>query len=274
MRTNSPLVSFTRLVKQALTIGALAGLFFVQPAAATIVQFQTPLGEIEVNLYDKTTPDTVANFLSYVSAGAYTNTIIHRSVSGFMVQGGGYTYSGSLPPTAITQKAAIKNEPIYSNLRGTIAMAKVGTDANSATNQWFFNLADNSANLDLQNSGFTVFGQVTGNGMQVIDAIAALNRFNMGGAFNTIPLRNYTSDDAVANVPVTGEHFMLISAVVVLDANPDTAANLNPTKNTLINAKQESGGDSGGSSNLLSLLLLGCLALSAKKITVRSFIKV
>ena len=266
MRSDRFLVSVPSLVKQVLsqviTLGTMVGMLFMQSANATTVQFQTPLGEIEVNLYDKTTPETVANFLRYVNAGAYSNTIIHRSESGFIVQGGGYSYTGNLPPTPIAQNTAVKNEPVYSNLRGTIAMAKLGTDANSATNQWFFNLADNSANLDIQNGGFTVFGQVTGNGMAVIDAMAALNRFNMGGVFDAIPLRNYTATDSVNNVPVTDEHLMLITSVVVLDASPDTAANLSPTRNTLINAQPDtsgSGGGGGGSTGLIYLLLLSFL---------------
>ena len=61
----------------------------------------------------------------------------------------------------ITTKPAVINEPVYSNVKGTIAMAKQGGNENSATSQWFFNMSDNSQNLDLQNGGFTVFGQIT-----------------------------------------------------------------------------------------------------------------
>jgi cyclophilin family peptidyl-prolyl cis-trans isomerase len=237
-------------------------------ASATTVQFQTPLGDFEVNLFDKTTPKTVENFLAYVNANAYTNTIIHRSVSGFVVQGGGFKYTGELPLVGITQNAKVTNEPVYSNVRGTIAMAKLGSDANSATNQWFFNLANNSANLDKQNGGFTVFGQVTGNGMAIVDAIAALNRFNMGSPFDTIPLRNYTAADNTNKVPVTGDHLMLIQNIVVLNADPDTAASLNPVKNTLINEKEKDDGGSG-SMGVIGLLMLGLLALGRKSLLNR-----
>lgn len=260
----------TQLLKRTASVACLsAGLFWAGAASATTVQFQTVLGDIEVNLFDKTTPKTVENFLTYVKAEAYKNTIIHRSVAGFVVQGGGFSYKGTMPLVAIPQNAKVENEPVYSNLRGTIAMAKLGNDANSATNQWFFNLSDNSANLDAQNGGFTVFGQVTGNGMAIIDAIAALNRFNMGSttAFTSIPLRNYTAADNTNNVPVTGDHLMLIQNVVILNADPDTAASLTPTKNTLVNKKDDDGGS--GSMGLIGLLMLGMLALGRKSLLNR-----
>lgn len=247
----------------ALCIGG--SLLLSQAASATTVQFQTVLGDFEVNLFDKTTPETVANFLAYVNAGSYKNTIIHRSVPNFVVQGGGYAYPDKLPLVAITQRAAVKNEPVYSNVRGTIAMAKLGSNANSATNQWFFNLTNNSGNLDKQNGGFTAFGQVMGNGMAIIDGIAALNRFTIVD-FSDFPLRNYSYDDSKNNVPVTVNHLVLIQNIVVLNADPDTAANLNPTKNTLITEKDDGG---SGSLGLVSLLMLGLLALGRKNLLNR-----
>ena len=148
-------------------------------------------------------PLTVQNFVSYVQRGKYQNTVIHRSVPGFIIQGGGFTIDGIAPGTplpdtveVITSDPPVVNEfsPDRSNLRGTIAMAKLGGDPNSATNQWFFNLADNSANLDNQNGGFTVFGQVLSPAdLQPLEAIATLPRFNASalfqqGAFTDIPL--------------------------------------------------------------------------------------
>ena len=145
----------------------------------------------------RTTPLTAANFLAYANAGRYTNTIIHRSIANFMIQGGGFTQptaasnvAGGYPAT-IAQFAAVLNEPGNSNIRGTIAMAKLGNDPNSATNQWFFNTADNSGNLDNQNGGFTAFGRVLGTGMDVVDALAAIPKYNAdgGGVFSDLPLR-------------------------------------------------------------------------------------
>ncbi len=162
---------------------------------ATIVEMQTSLGNIQIQLYDTLTPKTVANFLTYVKSGAYNDSFIHRSVPGFVIQGGGYDWiNGKL--VQIKTQPAVVNEFAASNVRGTIAMAKVSGNVNSATDQWFFNLADNSSNLDNQNGGFTAFGRVVGNGMAVADDIAALKVYNACSTSNTscdfsnLPLRS------------------------------------------------------------------------------------
>jgi peptidyl-prolyl cis-trans isomerase A (cyclophilin A) len=244
------------------------GLFLAQPALATIVQVQTVQGDFQINLFDRTTPLTVANFLAYVNANAYTNNVVHRSEPGFVIQAGGFSYPGTLPLLAVAANASVANEPVYSNVRGTIAMAKLASNPNSATNQWFISLADNSANLDTQNGGFTVFGQVTGNGMAIVDAIAAFNRFTLSGGFTSIPLRNYTAADATAGTPPNDNNLVLIRSIIVLDPNPDSAASLNPARNTLISAPPANGGGigggdggGGGSLGLAGLLALGLLAL-------------
>ena len=174
-------------------IALLLSLFLPSVSHATIVRIETSLGDIQVNLYDEATPESVSNFLDYVNAGSYGSTLFHRSVSGFILQGGGFAYNNSWPPIAISSNAAVTNEPIYSNVRGTLAYAKLGGQPNSATNQWFFNLANNGTNLDNQNSGFTVFGEVMDNGMDIVDAIADLSTYNLGGSFAEIPLQNYTT---------------------------------------------------------------------------------
>lgn len=189
--------------------------------AATTVTMHTSLGDIGIQLFDDTAPQTVANFLSYVNSGAYNNSFIHRSVPGFVIQGGGYTWNTvNNTYSTIPTHAPVVNEFGASNLRGTIAMAKLGNDPNSATDQWFFNLANNSgspAYLDTQNGGFTVFGQVIGNGMAVVDAIAALPTVNACGgtscAFTNLPLAT----------PLTGgftaQNFVMLTSVQVTSSN-------------------------------------------------------
>ena len=160
-----------------LTAVAITTVLATKPAQATVVEFQTVMGNFEVNLYDNATPATVANFLEYVNNAAYSDAIFHRSVAGFVIQGGGFAYDPADTIVAIPSNPPVTNEPEFANVRGTIAMAKIGGDPNSATNQWFFNLSDNTANLDGQNGGFTAFGEVVGDGMDVVDAIAALPTF-------------------------------------------------------------------------------------------------
>ncbi len=182
----------------------------------TIVLFETVLGNFEVQLYDRagpsvSTPQTAANFLNYVVNGDYQNTFLHRSVPGFVIQGGGFTIENNTLDV-IPQNPPVVNEPGNTNVRGTIAMAKIGGDPDSATNQWFFNLGDNSANLDNQNGGFTVFGHVLGNGMAVVDALAAVTAYDasvpLGSAvFNQLPLLN----------PVlTEENFLIVQEITVV----------------------------------------------------------
>ncbi|QDT75782.1 peptidylprolyl isomerase [Lacipirellula limnantheis] len=192
--------SFRRSLQTCVVV-ALA-LLATSRGDATVVRFNSVLGNIDVRLYNTATPLSTANFLNYATGGDWVDTFIHRSVPGFIVQGGGFTFpTGATSPLSVPQDPPVLNEPGISNLRGTIAFAKIGppagqqptpTTINSATNQWFFNLADNSGNLDSQNGGFTVFGRVVGNGMTVADAIAALPRVNAGSPFDTLPVRNFS----------------------------------------------------------------------------------
>lgn len=266
-----------KLNKKLMCAAVMLGSCLSMSVQATIVEFKTSLGTFEVNLFDETTPETVANFLKYVEAGSYNNSVIHRMVPDFIVQGGGFRYTGQLPIKAIPANPAVKNEPKWSNRRGTIAMAKIGGLPDSATNQWFFNIKDNHANttggvgLDAQNGGFTVFGQVSAQGLEILDQIAKLKRFNMGGAADTIPLRNYTAADAAAAKIVTDENFVMIESITVVDARPDTAAGLSPVANTTppeVPSDDSDSGSSSGSMNWLTLLLLPLALLRRKSAKV------
>ena len=138
------------------------------------VKFTTSLGAFTLQLDAEKAPKTVENFLAYVAAGHYDNTIFHRVIKGFMIQGGGFE-------PGMKQKecrAPIDNEAAngLKNKRGTIAMARTG-DPHSATAQFFINVVDNDF-LDFkapsgQGWGYCVFGEVT-EGMETIDAIRAV----------------------------------------------------------------------------------------------------
>ena len=177
--------------------------------AGTVVKFETNLNNDRSKFYvelfnrkgsaDTLTTKTTKNFLKYVNDGSYQNTIIHRSIDDFVIQSGGYkapkkqlTVGGV--PLAINSKGTVQNEPGNSNVRGTISMAKIGGDPDSATTQWFFNLSNNDF-LDIDNGGFTAFGKVLGNGMKVVDSAAKIQTYNFGGAFSTLPLKNLTTKE-------------------------------------------------------------------------------
>jgi len=237
---------------------------------STVVEIRTSEGTIEVNLFDQTTPKTVENFLSYVNSGSYASSVVHRSVRNFVIQGGGFTYTGPIDVSSFTMDSIPKdtpviNEPKLSNVRGTIAMAK-SSNPDSATSQWFINLSDNSTSLDVRSNagGFTVFGQVIGDGMQVVDTIAAATTLNAGGAFAEIPIQNYTQTDVDNSVDITDENIFVVSDIVVTDTNVESAANLQPKVNTLINQQTPSTDSSSGGGSLSWMLLGGFLLLSRK----------
>jgi cyclophilin family peptidyl-prolyl cis-trans isomerase len=213
----------------------------------SVVQLQTSEGPINIQLFDQQTPLTVNNFLNYVTSGRYANTIFHRSVPGFVLQGGGFVFNTNPSRlTAVQTDPAVQNEPGISNTRGTVAMAKLGGDPNSATSQFFFNLADNSGNLDNQNGGFTVFGKVADDASQaVVDRLAAIPTQDRStssdpnaSALSQIPLQNYPTPPA-GNFPTdtTSANYAFVSGATVQTRSDQltfTATSSNPT---LVTAK-------------------------------------
>ena len=187
-------------------------------AVAQTVRFQTNLGDIDVNLLTDSAPATVENFLKYVNRGSFRNTFFHRSVPGFVIQGGGYQFETGVKE--IPSDPPVRNEFRVSNTRGTVAMAKFGNDPNSATTQWFFNLANNAATLNFQNGGFTVFGRVANAaGLAVMDRIADVPVFNTGSPFDQLPLLNYTGG------AVAAANLVLVTSITILGPAPSIAQN-------------------------------------------------
>jgi peptidyl-prolyl cis-trans isomerase A (cyclophilin A) len=147
----------------------------------TEVVFSTNKGDITIELYADKAPITVKNFLAYVDEGFFNDTIFHRVIPNFMVQGGGFTKDMKQKPT----KAPIKNEADNGlrNSRGTLAMARTSV-VDSATGQFFINLVDNSF-LDngVRDFGYAVFGKVV-SGMDVVDKIGAVKTTTVAGQQN------------------------------------------------------------------------------------------
>ena len=151
-----------------------------------VVLMKTSLGNIKIELLQKESPITVNNFISYVKSGFYSDTIFHRVIPGFMIQGGGFTADLELKPE--TAKP-IKNEAAngLKNDRGTIAMARTVVP-DSATSQFFINTVDNDKLNRPQpdGHGYAVFGKVI-EGLDVADKIAAV-RTGMRMGFQDVPL--------------------------------------------------------------------------------------
>jgi cyclophilin family peptidyl-prolyl cis-trans isomerase len=203
------MVTATDLLERMLTEQ-----FDLHVAAGTVVRFDSSLGSFDVELYDEDTPLTVQNFLNYMER--YIDSIVHRSAVNqanqpFVIQGGGFFLDAGdeLQMIATDPPVASEFTGQHSNVRGTLAMALSSdlfgnVNPNSGTSQWFVNLGDNS-HLDADQ--FTVFGEVIGSGMDVVDAIATLDRIDindvvplMTTALNEVPLQNY----ALVPVQLTG----------------------------------------------------------------------
>ena len=237
---------------------------FSDPDVTDAVRFATDLGNLDIALLGGQKPITVANFLRYVDEGRYFKpdpnlnnqlapSFVHRVYPGFIIEGGQWLSTvapdGHLQPTALGVLAPIQNEAGISNKRGTIAMDQVGSDQNSATSEWFINLADNAGaphNLDIRDCAstpngqvcrgpYTVFGRIGNNTMSVADDIAAVPWYNFSGAhpsFEHLPLRDYMGGAVILNNIVA---IPAISHIPVLNLsassdNANAAVTINGTK--------------------------------------------
>ncbi len=153
-----------------------------------MITIVTSHGDIVIELFDEAAPISSENFTQYVTDGFFAETVFHRVIPNFMIQGGGMTADMNKKET----QAPIKNEAANGekNVRGTLAMARTG-EVDSATSQFFINLRDN-AFLDHgdRDFGYAVFGRVT-DGMDVVDAIAKVDTGNVAG-IQDVPLEPVT----------------------------------------------------------------------------------
>ncbi len=165
------------LMPTCLAVMAAVGLLalFAEGAAAAenpVVVLDTNMGPITVELFADKAPKTVENFLKYAESGHFDGTVFHRVIPGFMIQGGGFDQNLKEKQT----QPPIKNEASngLSNARGTLAMARTN-DPDSATAQFFINVADNARGLDPRpgSAGYAVFGKVI-DGMEVADKIVSV----------------------------------------------------------------------------------------------------
>jgi cyclophilin family peptidyl-prolyl cis-trans isomerase len=196
---------------------------YIDPEAPTVSQ------DIFIELFDDEAPLTVQNFLHYVEEqkanGNYEGTFFHRAGTNFVLQGGGFEEKTR---SHINVDLPVHNEfnAARSNLRGTLAMAKLAGDPNSATSEFFFNLGNNSASLDDQNGGFTVFGQVL-TGMEVVDAIVALPRVDQQQDQTGLPVQNYDRDpdhnSQTPAPPIKRSNLIVIDDIEVIHEKGDAS---------------------------------------------------
>ncbi|MGB8712625.1 MAG: peptidylprolyl isomerase [Onishia taeanensis] len=170
-----------------------------------MIVLQTNYGDITIELDFDKAPKTAANFQQYVTDGHYDDTLFHRVIDGFMVQGGGFDTDFNQKPT----REPIENEADngLKNRKGTLAMART-QDPHSATAQFFINIADNDfldhSGKNLQGWGYCVFGKVV-DGMDVVDKIRAVPTTRRGmhadvPADDVVIQRAYLKDDAQGDV--------------------------------------------------------------------------
>jgi len=172
----------------------------VDYVTGSVVEFTSELGTYHLEMFDQQAPNVTANFLKYTNpqngepAGRYTNSIIHRSVSNFVIQGGGFTIDGGvIDEVPLDPSVTSEFSTQRTNIKGTISMAHAG-DPNVLTSQWFINTVDNPSLDDFDGRRHTVFGRLVGNSQTVVDAIAALATTNLNsqsgsGALGEVPLR-------------------------------------------------------------------------------------
>jgi len=187
LASRTVLVLFSMIFALALTTASAEEPTGTDPSTVEVV-FETSLGNFILALEPLRAPATVANFLAYVDSGFYTNTLIHRIIPGFVIQGGGFEPGMRPKPTLPPVENEAGNKLI--NDRGAISMARTN-DPDSATSQFFINLKRNVA-LDGRGDqpGYAVFGKVV-EGMGVIDRIAAVPTLDMG------PYRDVPAEDVV-----------------------------------------------------------------------------
>ena len=209
----------------------LMSTFSVPGVPSSVVQFRMAYGTantpavFNVKMLPASAPNTVANFLSYVNAGSYASTIVHRSVvtgpsSNISIFQGGSFQSPAF--NAVATNAPINLEYNLPNTRGTIAMARE-TGPNTATSGWFFNVADNTTPFSPGGNsadGYAAFGEVMGTGLTAVDAISALPTYAataVNPAFTNLPLSGYTNPPGLLLA-----NFVRVNSAAVVSLFPTT----------------------------------------------------
>ena len=228
--TTNGAISLNTYFKDPDVAGTAVRLSMVYSTGTTSYPIVTGTYNIDLALFDADAPITVTNFLGYVNNKYYDGSFIHRtttmaSAGLAIIQGGAFQVIGSgtnFNLYYVNQGSTIQNEysTAHPNAIGTIAMAKQSGDANSASNQWFINISDNSSTLDAYNNGgFTVFGRVLGNGMtweNQIDALPVFSGTTISSALVTWPLGGRGAGNY--STPLMAEQMVIVRSATVIPA--------------------------------------------------------
>jgi cyclophilin family peptidyl-prolyl cis-trans isomerase len=199
----------------------LLSLLFATAALAgdPVVVMKTNLGDIKIQMNPEKAPKTVENFLKYVRDGFYTNTVYHRVIKGFVVQGGGFARAANKQHEQKKVNAPVQNEASngLSNTLGTISMART-RDPHSATSQFFLNVADNSGKLDpsptRDPNGYAVFGKI----IEGMDVLKKMEETTTGNTELKARMGSETGLMMMTDVPV--EDLVLMEAYVDGEKKP------------------------------------------------------
>jgi peptidyl-prolyl cis-trans isomerase A (cyclophilin A) len=179
---------FKKIMMVCAVLCLSAGIACAEGKKNPVVEMETSLGKIKIELFEKEAPLSVKNFLDYASSGYFNDTIFHRVIPGFMIQGGGL--NSKLMPKG-GERPSIKNEAAngIKNTRGTLAMARTG-EPDSGTAQFFINVNDNTflnhRDKTVAGYGYAVFGKVI-DGMDVVDKIVNTPQERKNSVFQNVP---------------------------------------------------------------------------------------
>ncbi|MDZ4289280.1 MAG: immunoglobulin domain-containing protein, partial [Prosthecobacter sp.] len=221
---------------------------FSDPESEKAVRFETSKGNIDILLYPSLAPQAVANFLAYVNAGDYDGVVFHRSIPGFVIQGGAFKPVATPKSySAVTPRTSPINEPGISNVTGTISAAKLGNNPNSATHDFFLNLEDNNTtdlnSLDHQNGGFTAFGRVVTPAEDLNQPLATV--YPVLSTIAALPRGNYIDNNTTATYDATLDKRILVDGSAggfsdwPMDVTGAAPADMDVTKNVFIDRARE-----------------------------------
>ncbi len=215
--------------------------FPIAALAGAIVEVRTSLGVFYIELDERAAPISSENFLKYVTQGRYDNTFVYGAADSSFVRGGGYTFSSC--PDGVQR--IIEEPPIafeqtnLSNNSGSVSMVQSSTSGNSATSDWIINLDDN-VGFDDASTGYTVFGEVVGNGLEVVWAIALANPAQYSDPLDSMGA-DFFAESVNCQTPERSNHISIAMTLVNGDGDMPTGSYVSADNELQINILLDGG---------------------------------